>query len=691
MCGSTEINGYTFCSGLSKLELSYKDHPGLKSLIRPMTYLIKGAIFRPKYATLQSSGLSLGELIDMYYTREATIRHDKVYALLSMSSDGLDKVSLLPDYMVPWNTLLQRLLESILSTEVSIDTWDKREIAVIKSKGYILGHVSAVSMDSTQYDRQHVEFIFNDAPKSAEYRKEYGYRWNLQASAMPIQTRDVICFLQGASKPTIIRPCKDHFAVIMIAVTPWQHGKMGSGSSEHQELLVLAKNFLHDLLLVWNWEKSPDALQDRARYETSGEIDTLVPEYLEIASNKAARFYDVTLALRDSKDYEEAGNRFQEIIEGSISALGKVIPHTLAHMDELAMIYKNQQSWQKAEDLILQVIDTRKRLQGIDHQDTLNSTAILASIYIDQSPSIISTTEDQEMMASLPNQIRHNIQIRANVVRIMKRSGKKMLPLLLGLKEDNVLVTEEAVKAAAEDDYQGEEIMTLLLDQRGNKIKITEEVLIEAAWSKTTKVMELLLDRRGDEVKMTEKVLEAAARSKHQNMMKLLLDRRGDEIEITERVVASAATVRIWKNSVVMELLLDRRGDEVRITEEVVKAAAGNNHIHVMKLLLDQRGNEVKITEEVIKEAARNFYGNVMQLLLNRRGSEVKITEEVVKRAAGNHFTEVMELLLDRRGDEVRITEEVVKAAAGNSKMMRLLRDRRGDEVGIHEAVAKQQ
>jgi hypothetical protein len=146
MCGSTEINGYTFCSGLSKLELSYKDHPGLQSLIRPMIYLNKGAIFRPKYATFPLSGLSLGELIDMYYTREATIRHDKVYALLSMSSDGLDKVSLLPDYMVPWNPLLQRLVESILSTEVSIDTWDKREIAVIKGKGYILGHVSAVSM-----------------------------------------------------------------------------------------------------------------------------------------------------------------------------------------------------------------------------------------------------------------------------------------------------------------------------------------------------------------------------------------------------------------------------------------------------------------------------------------------------------------------------------------------------------------
>jgi hypothetical protein len=88
MYGSTEMNGYTFCSGFNKLELSYA-HPDLQILIRSVTYLIRGAIFRPKYANSPSSGLSLGELIDMYHTRKSTEPNDKVYALLGMSSDDV--------------------------------------------------------------------------------------------------------------------------------------------------------------------------------------------------------------------------------------------------------------------------------------------------------------------------------------------------------------------------------------------------------------------------------------------------------------------------------------------------------------------------------------------------------------------------------------------------------------------------
>jgi hypothetical protein len=75
---------------------------------------------------------------------------------------------------------------------------------VIKSKGCILGHVSSVEDNSDRYDKQHVNVVFNNTPKSLEYKKEYGTRWTLQASAQSIQKRDFVCLLQGASKPTII-------------------------------------------------------------------------------------------------------------------------------------------------------------------------------------------------------------------------------------------------------------------------------------------------------------------------------------------------------------------------------------------------------------------------------------------------------------------------------------------------------
>ncbi len=90
----TEIDGYAFCLGVDSLKGSYEARTDLPSLIRSVTYLIRGAIFRPNYKISRSGRVSqdicpLGELIDMYHTREATKRQNKAYALLSMSSDDL--------------------------------------------------------------------------------------------------------------------------------------------------------------------------------------------------------------------------------------------------------------------------------------------------------------------------------------------------------------------------------------------------------------------------------------------------------------------------------------------------------------------------------------------------------------------------------------------------------------------------
>jgi hypothetical protein len=101
MCGSTEIDGYAFCLGLNPLKLSYEACPDLQVLIRSVTYLIRGAIFRSEHATSPSSRFSLdirplGELIDMYHTHEATELRDKVYALLGMSSNDPSDGWLIP-------------------------------------------------------------------------------------------------------------------------------------------------------------------------------------------------------------------------------------------------------------------------------------------------------------------------------------------------------------------------------------------------------------------------------------------------------------------------------------------------------------------------------------------------------------------------------------------------------------------
>jgi hypothetical protein len=144
----------------------YEARPDLQGLIRSVTYLIREAIFRPGYST-GSSGRSsldicpLGELIDMYHTHKATKRHDKVYALLGMSSDNLSEANLLPNYRDPWKELLRRLAKFLLTEKIAVETWGDKEIAAIKSKGCILGKVSSVLRD-TVGDRQSVDVMFTN-------------------------------------------------------------------------------------------------------------------------------------------------------------------------------------------------------------------------------------------------------------------------------------------------------------------------------------------------------------------------------------------------------------------------------------------------------------------------------------------------------------------------------------------------
>ncbi|KAN0078747.1 hypothetical protein V8E54_005260 [Elaphomyces granulatus] len=309
----------------------------------------------------------------------------------------------------------------------------------------------------------------------------------------------------------------------------------------------------------------------------------------------------------------------------------------------------------------------------------------------------------KEMMALLLDRQGDQIQITEEVVKAAANNegnGEGVMALLLDRRGDQIQITEDVVKTAASNEGNGEGVMALLLDRRGDQIQITEDVLKAAASNRWNgkEVMALLLDRRGDQIQITEDVVKAAASNEGnaREVMALLLDRRGDQIQITEDVIKAAAD-NFWKGNEVMALLLDRRGDQIQITEDVVKAAASNeeNGEGVMALLLDRRGDQIQITEDVVKAAASNFWNGkeVMALLLDRRGDQIQITEDVVKAAASNFWkgNEVMALLLDRRGDQIQITEDVVKAASnrGNGEVVALLLDRRGDQIQITEDIVK--
>ncbi|GFF33211.1 vegetative incompatibility protein HET-E-1, partial [Aspergillus udagawae] len=91
------------------------------------------------------------------------------------------------------------------------------------------------------------------------------------------------------------------------------------------------------------------------------------------------------------------------------------------------------------------------------------------------------------------------------------------------------------------------------------------------------------------------------------DIMRLLLEQRGDQIQITEDVVTAAAGNESSGEDI-MALLLKERGHQIQITEDILKAAAGNESSgeDIMALLLKQRGHQIQITEDVVKAAAKN-------------------------------------------------------------------------------------
>ncbi|KUJ13497.1 HET-domain-containing protein [Mollisia scopiformis] len=240
-CGSAETDGYAFCSGVSLLDF-YNNDLDLQSLVRSVIYLIREAIFRPGYATSES-----GELVDMYHTREATKLHDKVFALLGMSSDDLSKASLSSRYEDPWGKLFQNLTKFLLCDKISTETFGDKQITLIRSKGCILGRVSLVQSDITQGGSQGVEIIFNSISRQMGYKEGSSAHWTLHSLANSIRKGDFVCLLQGASKPTIVRLHDDHFDIIMIAATP-PEGMLKLS----QSMKPLFRNFL----LIWDWEKA---------------------------------------------------------------------------------------------------------------------------------------------------------------------------------------------------------------------------------------------------------------------------------------------------------------------------------------------------------------------------------------------------------------------------------------------------
>jgi hypothetical protein len=209
--------------------------------------------------------LPLGELVEMFHSRDATDNRDKVYALMGMSSDPTDFTV---DYGVPWSELFRNLILHIFPSAKAIATWDEREVAVMRVRACALGRVKTIDSAGYFLRGKQVITVKSDhfrGPNCHRTHFEWSATWSVQSTAFSILPGDIICLVEGALQPTIIRSQNDYFSVVSITVNAPQDitsSEWPDSPVEWLDFKQLIQNFDHEILLAWNWAAEEAFPQD---------------------------------------------------------------------------------------------------------------------------------------------------------------------------------------------------------------------------------------------------------------------------------------------------------------------------------------------------------------------------------------------------------------------------------------------
>jgi hypothetical protein len=212
---------------------------------------------------------------------------------------------------------------------------------------------------------------------------------------------------------------------------------------------------------------------------------------------------------------------------------------------------------------------------------------------------------------------------REDVLRACARNNSlQTMAWLLDQGEDDFTITNApAFMESVARRKNNIDVLELLLSRREHQFTRPKVIKAIAKYF-DHKAMALLLDRRNPQVIITEDIMTAAAQNElidGKAVMELLLDRGGGDIINTHDVMMEAAQNRMEGKDII-ELLLDRLGDDVIITDFVMMEAAGNLFGEdIIELLLDRRGGDIIITDHVIEIAEMNqMEGEAIKALLCR-------------------------------------------------------------------------
>ncbi|KAJ5718438.1 heterokaryon incompatibility protein-domain-containing protein [Penicillium malachiteum] len=687
MCGPIQISGHAFCEGLSRLGLP----PSIQNQISPVTYLINGASFRPRREIAPQGALHIGDLMSMYSKHCATVQHDRIYALLGLSSDA-KSTALQPDYRLPWHDVPKNALRHIFP-KCSIQIHSMRT-AVIQGKAWMLGHVHSVTQGNSVLGGQHtITVVFNKVARSLGYHEVWKDEWRVQPTADLIQEGDVISLFPGASTPNIVRTN---------ITRKTEHDMTG----------------LRDTLLTWSFalgdaepepEESPLSLIEKipGLAQLPGETQSRSNQIISVV---------LDVAIGAEKDLEERSNS---------QALKQILAQCGIYTPIIEMFRVATQDSGPYGNALLEVLTQEEGESGLVSKEVVKAAAqntgdyepqIMNLLFEYQGKSLPVSEKVVHAAAANKGKIAHYIVVclleqqclvlSEEVLKIAaNNSGHDAIQIMVELlkgREQGFLISEEVLKAAATNfGYHAGQMITIILDEleqgQEQSCLIPEEVLKRAAANtgfESYRLMTAILERERPEqvCPISEEVLQVAAANDgmcaHQ-IMTMLLERQEQEREqnclISEEILKIAAANQGYMSSDLLTVLLGRQepSQVCPISEEIVKAAATNTSpyaIKLMTILLERQEQEqgLQISEEVLKTVAKNngtYANHLMNVPFERGGPEQGrlISEEVLKLGAANtgwNGDEMMSDILERLKPEQSrlVTKEVLKIAAANPK-----------------------
>lgn len=710
----------------------HRRFPQQLELAMPIIDLIYRSIFRPRSPTAAGSSgsveTSLGirplhELVDMYRAHEATEMHDKVFALLGMCSDNLAIASsgLSPDYTVPWVDLVTRLVEYCLGNGVSVSMLGHGERVMIKCQGYVLGTVLDAKPEDT---------INMGQSALIAWRRSFEDSWELfPAMTTRLRVGDLVCYISGAPRPTIIRPHSEgaYFSLVTTAM------KKDNPSVLNALNLSRQTGFCHRFSLVWDFQENPQSEPNGCKYRAT----LMTPE-------ETMEHFSVALVLEDLGVFEASSSMFQEIAKNldigpcqarrrktalqlivQFAKAQQVIVSTkmrllvaVAHLRERMADVVDVTSvtdpfdLKRIRDAKIALLRAAVRIsqdtRGSLHLSTLRVREKLAIVSsdgrMDHYESWFRLVEDRIEKQGVCHQEVFSCFSRARKYPLYLIHSRSMggpsrswwwieaIKMVLGRKP----ITEEGLVAIARS--QTGNLMRVFLKYRGEASRITNSVVEAAARNEDfgNGVMEVLLNQRGNEIRVTTELVEVAAGNNHSgaDILSLLVQRGGGVIPVTEKaLLAAMLSFKYWWQKTgedTLKVLVGQLRDSDALISEAVLAEAAKRGEAIFNLLLDRKPPGFQASGRLLWAAASPtaYKPEPFRILLERSMGEIRITQDIVLAAAisswahhsGGLECSKMAVLLGRKGAKVRITSSVIQRMikSKNWELLKFILERRG-------------